>query len=246
MNRLRFSIQSVPEWGHRERKIADGSKANTKTLLDIYDRLYAHFGPRHWWPAKDAFEVMVGAILTQNTAWSNVEKAIRNLRKKRLLSPRKMRKVPLRELATLIRPSGFYNEKAKKLKAFVKFLINLCGGSIKKLYPKDMSVLREKLLDVKGIGQETADSILLYALGKPIFVVDAYTKRIFTRHKLISENADYREIQNFFMDNIPKKVKFLNEYHALIVETGKSYCKKKKPFCKICPLRVAKYGKNMV
>ncbi|MGB2705981.1 MAG: endonuclease III domain-containing protein [Candidatus Omnitrophota bacterium] len=197
---------------------------------EIYRLLYAHFGPRHWWPAASPFEVMVGAILTQNTAWPNVEKAIANLKKKRALSPRKLKHIPLRTLKTLIKPSGFYNEKAKKLKNFINFLMKTPQKKIN----------REALLKVKGIGQETADSILLYALGKNVFVVDAYTKRIFSRHRLIPNNATYGQIQEFFTRNLPKRRRLFNEYHALIVEAGKNYCKKKKPLCKICPLRVVK------
>ncbi|UCD54695.1 MAG: endonuclease III domain-containing protein [Candidatus Omnitrophota bacterium] len=212
----------------------------TKKILDIYNRLYAHFGPQHWWPAENPFEVMVGAILTQNTAWSNVEKAITNLKRKKLLSPQKIERARTRTLAAAIKSSGFYNEKAKKLKAFIKFLILFCGSNINKLYPNGAEALRKEFLKIKGIGEETADSILLYALNKPIFVIDAYTKRIFTRHGLISEDATYGEIQKFFMDNIPKKVKLFNEYHALIVETGKNYCKKNNPLCEICPLKVTK------
>ena len=206
-------------------------------LVHIYNKLYAHFGPRHWWPAKTPFEVMVGAILTQNTAWSNVEKAIGNLRKKRLLSPEKIGKVASGELRTLIRPSGFYNEKTKKLKTFVGFLNGFGKKGIEKLSRYETKPLRKILLGLKGIGPETADSILLYAFGKSVFVVDAYTKRIFSRHGLVSKNATYDEIQKFFADNLSKSAKLFNEYHALIVETGKNYCRKKKPFCKICPLR---------
>jgi len=218
----------------------------TKTLLDIYNRLHAHFGPQHWWPAENPFEVMIGAILTQNTAWSNVEKAIANLKRRKLLSPRKIERIHPRTLAVAIRPSGFYNEKAKKLKAFIKFLISFTGGNINKLRSNGTALLRKKLLGIKGIGEETADSILLYALNKPIFVVDAYTKRVFTRHKLISKDAAYGEIQRFFMNNLPRRVKLFNEYHALIVEAGKNYCKKNNPLCKICPLKDFKYDKNMV
>ncbi|MBN1353940.1 MAG: endonuclease III domain-containing protein [Candidatus Omnitrophica bacterium] len=209
---------------------------NREIILDIYKKLYAHFGPQHWWPAKSSFEVMVGAILTQNAAWSNVEKAIHNLKKKKLLSPERMRVTPLSRLAGLVRPSGFYNEKARKLKTFVRFLKRLSGGDIKKLQKYSMPELRERLLGVKGIGEETADSILLYAVHKPVFVVDAYTKRIFSRHGLMVKDASYSSAQAFFMDNMPKQEKLFNEYHALIVETGKKYCKKRKPKCNLCPL----------
>ncbi len=209
-----------------------------RKLKNIYNQLYAHFGPRHWWPAKTPFEVMVGAILTQNTAWSNVEKAIENLKRENALSLRKIKRLPLRKLAALIKPSGFYNDKAKKLKALVKFLNNFSGGRLARLRGSRVDSLRQALLGVAGIGPETADSILLYALGKSVFVVDAYTKRIFARHELISEKATYEEIQNFFMSNLPRNPGLFNEYHALIVETGKHFCKKKNPRCEICPLSV--------
>ncbi len=197
------------------------------SLKNIYNKLYSHFGPQHWWPAKTTFEVMVGAILTQNTAWPNVERAIKNLKKEKLLSPRKINDVSLRKLGSVIKPSGFYNEKAKKLKNFVKFLLKHGTANIR----------REDLLGVKGIGPETADSILLYALGKPVFVVDAYTRRVFARHKLIPEDASYEQIQAFFMKNLSNSTRLFNEYHALIVKVGKNYCRKNKPLCEICPLK---------
>ena len=217
-----------------------------RALLKIYKTLYAHFGPRSWWPADTSFEVMIGAVLTQNTAWRNVEKAIKNLKKAHLLSPKKIAKVHLRTLEDAVRPSGFYKEKAKKLKNLVRFLDISCKGSIRKLSLENTSSLREKLLSVKGIGPETADSILLYALNKSIFVVDAYTKRIFSRHLLVSKDSNYEETQELFMKNLPHKRKLFNEYHALIVELGKNYCKKRKPLCGKCPLKAFKYRKNMI
>ena len=213
----------------------------SNVLMDIYRRMYDHFGPRHWWPADSPFEVMIGAILTQNAAWVNVEKAISNLRKKRVLSAHKINRINIETLQNLIRPSGFYKEKAKKLKAFVKLFLSL--SNVNSYNTKD---LRKLLLDVKGIGPETADSILLYALEKPVFVIDAYTKRIFSRHGLIENEQTYDEIQSFFTKNIPGDRILFNEYHALIVEVGKNYCKKKNPLCKICPLKVVKPLKNMV
>jgi endonuclease-3 related protein len=213
-----------------------GVMKHRKKLMKIYGRLHERFGSRKWWPARTAFEVMVGAILTQNTAWTNVEKAIANLKKEKMLSVKKMHRVRRTALEGLIRPSGFYKEKAKKLKAFVKFLTEKYKGSIKNMLPAETTVLRAELLDVKGVGPETADSILLYALGKPVFVVDAYTKRIFSRHKFFSADADYARVHDFFMRNLPKDVKLFNEYHALIVETGKKFCKKTAPHCKTCPL----------
>ena len=221
-------------------------RVNRKVLMEIYKRLYAHFGPRRWWPADTPFEVMVGAILTQNAAWTNAAKAIENLKKEKLLSVRKMGEARHRKLSRLIRPSGFYKEKTKKLKNLIKFLRSICQGRIPALGAYRTKTLREKLLNVKGIGPETADSILLYALGRPVFVVDAYTRRIFSRHKLLSDRATYGQIQKFFMDALGKNTGLFNEYHALIVETGKNYCRKTKPLCKICPLKLVKHEKNMV
>lgn len=222
-----------------------------KSLRNIYKMLYAHFGPRHWWPAESPFEVMVGAILTQNTAWPNVEKAITNLKRKRLLSPRKIDRATSKSLYDPLRPSGYYKEKSKKLKAFVKFLIQFSKGNIDKLRTYGTKSLRKELLKIKGVGPETADSMLLYALNKPVFVVDAYTKRILTRHKLIPRDATYEKIQDFFMNSLPRRAKLFNEYHALIVEAGKNYCKKRKPLCKICPLsaiggKTVDFNKDMV
>jgi len=217
-----------------------------KALLAIYRKLFRHFGPRHWWPGEGAFEVMVGAILTQNTAWPNVEKAINNLKKEKALSPKKLETIKLKKLRRLIKPSGYYNEKAKKLKNLTAFLRRSCGFEIKKLKRKKLKELRRSLLGVNGIGPETADSILLYALEKPVFVVDAYTRRIFSRLGLIGENAGYAEIQSFFTDNLPKKTKLFNEYHALIVELGKTYCRKGRAICGKCPLKLGKKRGNMV
>jgi len=215
-----------------------------KSLKNIYDKMHRHFGPRCWWPAKSRFEVMVGAVLTQNTSWSNVEKAISNLKKEKCLSLSRIKNIPTGKLSKLIRPSGFHRQKAKKLKDFVNFLFELSNGKINKLLNIDIDILRVQLLSVNGIGPETADSILLYALDKPIFVVDTYTKRIFGRHNLIDNDASYGEVQNFFMNNLNPDLKLFNEYHALIVETGKTYCKKKKPLCSECPLGVRKTGQK--
>jgi len=179
---------------------------------------------------------MVGAILTQNTSWQNVEKAIKNLKKARVLTPDKLYKTSHKKLAALIRPAGYFNIKAKRLKNFLKFLSKSYNNNIKRLSSGDAKVLREELLLVNGIGPETADSILLYALNKPAFVVDAYTKRIFSRHKLIKENSSYEEIQGFFKSKLSSDVKLFNEYHALIVKLGKDFCLKRKPRCKLCPL----------
>lgn len=212
-----------------------------KTVEEIYKRLYSHFGPQGWWPAKTPFEVMVGAILTQNTNWANVERSINNLRKHRLLSPKKLKEVPLRKLAVLIRPAGYFNIKAKRLKNFVNFLFKEYQGDIKDMFKEDHLSLRTKLLRVNGIGPETADSILLYAGKKPIFVVDAYTKRVLYRHNLIEKKEGYSDIQNLFMDHLQQDAKIFNEFHALIVRLGKDICRTK-PLCEMCPLNDLSYS----
>ncbi|MBU2462419.1 endonuclease III domain-containing protein [bacterium] len=207
-----------------------------KVLQEIFDRLYAKFGPMGWWPGDTQIEIIIGAILTQNTAWSNVEKAIANLKREGLLSPQALRDVGIERLAELIKPSGYYNQKAKKIKHFIDFLFSSYNGSLNKMFETDTLFLRENLLIINGIGPETADSILLYAGGKPVFVVDAYTKRILGRHNLCSENAHYPEVQALFIENLPKDVQLFNEYHALFVRLGKETCKKREPLCKSCPL----------
>lgn len=205
-------------------------------LEEIYERLFKTFGPQHWWPGETPFEVCIGAILTQNAAWTNVEKAINNLKRERLLTPQALKKVSINRLARLIKPTGYFNQKAKKVKHFIKFLFDNYGGSLKKMFSEDFLILRSKLLEVNGIGLETADSILLYAANKPIFVIDAYTRRILSRNNLIEPNASYIEIQNLFMNNLKNEASLFNEYHALLVRLGKEICKTK-PNCSICPLK---------
>ncbi|MFH1848139.1 MAG: endonuclease III domain-containing protein [Candidatus Omnitrophota bacterium] len=212
-------------------------KTAARTLIKIYKKLYGAFGPQRWWPGDTAFEVMIGAVLTQNTAWSNVEKAIRNLRSAGLLNQKKFAAVPVKRLALLIRPSGYYNMKAMRLKNAMTYIDRNFGGSLKKLFALETAELRKTLLGINGIGQETADSIILYAAEKPVFVVDAYTKRIFSRHRIIPGDASYEAVQKLFMSNLPKKTRLYNEYHALIVKLGKDFCKKSKPNCKACPLK---------
>jgi endonuclease-3 related protein len=207
-----------------------------KLLMEMYRKLFEAYGPMHWWPGETPFEVMVGAILTQNTSWKNVEKAIGRLKEKKRLSPRGIRQLPKSTLASLIRSSGYFRIKAERLKVFVGFLFDEYGGRIKKMKRERGGGLRRKLLDVKGIGPETADSILLYGLKKPIFVVDAYTKRILSRHGIVSEKASYEEVQNLFMDHLPHRERLFNEYHALLVHLGKTLCKKV-PRCARCPLK---------
>lgn len=206
-------------------------------LLEIYEKLFKAFGPQGWWPAETPFEVCIGAILTQNTNWQNVEKAIRNLKQMNLLEPVKLYQLPLDELAQIIRPCGYYNIKAKRLKNFLTFLFKEYKGELFKMAEEETQVLREKLLSVKGLGPETVDSILLYALERPVFVVDAYTYRIFFRHHFIPEEISYEELRSFFETNLPSDVALFKEYHALIVACGKTYCKKTKPLCSTCPLQ---------
>ncbi len=204
-------------------------------LTSIYQRLFKAWGPQHWWPAKTPFEVIVGAILTQNTSWTQVEKAIKNLKEQDLLSPERILKISLPELAQAIRPSGYFNQKTRRLKTFVAFLQQRFKGDLQIMAEESMGQLRKELLELSGIGPETADSILLYAFHQPIFVVDAYTYRIFTRQGMIEEEVSYEELQNFFMDHLPLEAPLFNEYHALIVREAKEFCRKR-PLCSECPI----------
>ncbi len=208
---------------------------HSKILPKIYERLFKTFGPQAWWPAQSPFEVIVGAILTQNTNWGNVEKALTNLKQKNLLSPELLHKIPIKKLTLLIRPAGYFNVKTKRLKSFIHFLFENYNGDLKKMGQEETEVLRQKLLSVNGIGPETADSILLYAFHKPIFVVDSYTKRILYRHDLIDKDDDYHSVQKIFMSSLALDEKMFNEYHALLVRVAKDYCKTK-PQCEQCPL----------
>ncbi|MGB9761278.1 MAG: endonuclease III domain-containing protein [Caldimicrobium thiodismutans] len=215
-------------------KLSDLKRKNI--LLEIFERLFQHFGPQKWWPAETPFEVCVGAILTQNASWKNVEKAIANLKERGLLHPLKLYHLSLEELANLIKPSGYYNIKAKRLKNFVKFLVENYEGDLEKMKEERLETLREKLLQIRGLGPETVDSILLYALEKPVFVVDAYTYRILSRHNLCPEETTYEELQSFFYAHLEKDIELFKEYHALLVACGKTFCKKKEPLCEGCPL----------
>jgi len=211
--------------------------AHSSVLLRYYDAMSVALGPMHWWPAKTPFEVIVGAILTQSTAWGNVEMAIANLRTAKLLTPSAMLRVQTSRLATLIRPSGYFRQKAKKLKAFVRFLQTNYNGSLARMFRTPTTALREKLLEVHGIGPETADSILLYGGNHPIFVVDAYTHRILGRHGITDGKADYEKVRALIEKSIPRQAELFNEFHALIVNTGKNWCRKSAPRCEGCPLR---------
>jgi endonuclease-3 related protein len=205
-------------------------------LHDYYDALFEKHGPQSWWPGRTRFEIIVGAILVQNTAWSNVERAIVALRSERLLTPAGIERVPQAKLARLIRSSGYFRQKARKVKAFVKFLRKNYAGSLTRMFRMPTDKLREQLLTVHGIGPETADSMLLYAGGHPVFVVDAYTRRVLERHGLVHEKATYEEIRRLFENSLPKRVSLFNEYHALMVHTGKHFCKPRAPLCSACPL----------
>ncbi|HEV57648.1 MAG TPA: endonuclease III domain-containing protein [Phycisphaerales bacterium] len=205
------------------------------TIRDIYRRLYDRFGPQHWWPGDGRFEIIVGAILTQNTNWTNVERAIERLRQAGVLCPEAMAALPIDTLAEHIRPAGYYNLKARRLKAFLTWLFDRFGGDLTGPDRMATVTLREELLDVSGIGPETADSILLYAFERAVFVVDAYTARIAARHGLIELGTDYESLRSVFEDALPPDVTLFNEYHALLVRVGKAYCKRR-PRCTGCPL----------
>lgn len=208
----------------------------THALQEIYRRLYERYGPQHWWPGEEPFEVMVGAVLTQSAAWVNVERAIANLKAAGALNPRTLREIPLPDLARLIRPSGYFNAKARKLKALVEWLEKSCGDDLDRLFSRDMAGLRRELLGVYGIGEETADSILLYAASKPSFVIDAYTHRILHRLGLADDKASYAGLQELFTARLPRDVPLYNEYHALLVRHGKTTCKRRNPACSSCCL----------
>jgi endonuclease III related protein len=205
-------------------------------LEEYYNSLFAAFGPQHWWPGKTQFEVIVGAILTQNTSWTNVEQAIASLGGKRLLSATAIERTPVERIEALIRPSGYFRQKARKLKAFCAFLRAEYGGSLKRMFETPTILLREKLLGVFGIGPETADSILLYAGAHPVFVVDAYTKRMLARHGWVDEEAKYEDVRSMVERQFLADTAHLNEFHALIVNTGKNFCRPQQPLCGQCPL----------
>jgi len=219
---------------HRKKKTP--LKAASRELLNIYRLLLDRFGPLDWWPGETPFEVMVGAILTQNTAWTNVEKAIAAMKAESVMTPEAIASVDLRKLKRLVRPSGYYNQKATRLKTFTRFFLAEYGGSVERMAREETSAVREKLLAVNGIGPETADSIILYALEKPIFVIDAYTRRAFSRLGCLPPDADYHEAQDFFLKHLPADVALYNDFHAQIVYLGKDYCKPK-PRCGECPLQ---------
>ena len=207
---------------------------NRKELLrEVYARLFAFFGPLRWWPAETPFEVILGAILTQNTAWKNVATAIESLRRHDLLSFERLCGLSAQEIAPFIRSSGFYNEKAKKIKIFCTHILTKWDGGLGEFLAQGMESLRTDLLAIRGIGPETADSILLYALQKPTFVVDAYTFRILSRHQLAPESCAYEDLRRLFMDHLSADVGLYQEYHALLVRLGKELCRPQ-PLCQSC------------
>ncbi len=212
------------------------SEENSNPLHRVFSLLADHYGPLHWWPADTPFEVAIGAILTQNTAWTNVEKAIANLRREGALEAHVMRGLSRSTLEELIRPAGFFRQKAERLHLFVAHLFAGHGGSLERLLDGPLDEVRTALLAQKGIGPETADSILLYAGGHPSFVVDAYTRRLLERLALIDGGESYQQIRSFFMENLPADTELFNEYHALIVELCKDVCRKRAPRCSLCPL----------
>jgi endonuclease-3 related protein len=211
-----------------------GSRTKER-LTDVYRRLETEFGDLGWWPGESPFEVAVGAVLTQNTTWRNVEKAIERLKDADLLSAEAFQNVTTEELAGYIVPAGYYNVKARRLKSLVGFLWAECGGRVEALAEIPVAEARRKLLAVNGVGPETADSILLYAAGVPTFVVDAYTHRILYRHGLVPEESGYDEVKAVFEDNLEPDTDMFNKFHALLVKCGHIYCKPK-PKCGGCPL----------
>jgi endonuclease-3 related protein len=212
-----------------------GRKKLTRVLQDIYRRLFERYGPQHWWPAREPFEVIVGAILTQSTAWTNVEKAIANLRAAGKLSAAALRTLPANELAALIHPCGYYNVKARRLKAFTDWLGERYADNLDEMFTGDTGTQRTQLLDIYGIGEETADSIMLYAGNRPAFVIDAYTRRIIDRLGLTPQHPSYNGYQALFTANLPADAGLFNEYHALLVRHAKEACRKR-PLCRGCCL----------
>lgn len=206
-------------------------------LHEAYERLFSAYGPQSWWPAESPFEVIIGAVLTQNTSWNNVEKAIANLRSNDLLDPLALYRIPVAELEELIRPAGYFRLKAQRLHNLLQWLIDRYDGSLDAMFSTNLGELREQLLAVSGIGPETADSILLYAGNLPTFVVDTYTYRVCSRHGWIDFQSDYHEIKEHFESVLAQDARLYNEYHALLVRVGKEHCRKQRPICEGCPLQ---------
>lgn len=208
----------------------------SKILQDIYQKLLNHYGPQYWWPAKSTFEMMVGAILTQNTNWLNVKKCLEKMELNRLLHAETLHLLSAEELAPYLQSAGYFNLKAKRLKNLVHYLVETYQVDFERMKQKEMKALRAELLAIKGVGPETADSILLYGLEKLVFVIDQYTYRVLSRHALIAEESDYESMQELMMENLPADLQLYKEYHALIVRVGNEFCKPK-PRCETCPLK---------
>lgn len=204
-------------------------------IQNAFDALFRHYGKQHWWPAKTRLEIMLGAILTQNTAWANVDLALSNLRKADALTFQALEESSREQIAEWIRPSGFFNQKSGYIKAMIEMIRDRFDGSLDNLFSLETRELREELLSWKGFGKETADSVILYAANKPAFVVDAYTKRICTRHEWVNEKVKYDDLAKLFTDHLPEDTQLFNEYHALIVQVCKEHCNTK-PKCEGCPL----------
>lgn len=203
--------------------------------MEMFDRMLHYFGPQHWWPGETELEMMVGAILTQNTSWKNVEKAINNLKEKGMLNVKGLNNIPFHMLAEEIRPAGYFNIKAGRIKNLISFIMDKYSGDMEVLLKEETDALRESLVSIKGVGAETADSILLYAAGRPVFVIDSYTYRILNRHGIVDDQITYYELQELFTESLKPDMVLFNEFHALIVRTGKDFCRGK-PLCDSCPL----------
>ncbi len=236
-------LRGVSEWPHLKRGHSSGTRSTStgsnqpqRTLLRYYRRLRHHFGHRDWWPARTRFEVILGALLTQNTNWSNVEKALANLRGARALTPARLSRLHAATLARLLRPSGYYRQKARAVRGFLAHLNNGYRGSLARLLARPTDELREELLALRGIGPETADSILLYAAGRPVFVIDTYTRRVLARHGLAQSKTSYEQLQAYFETHLPRRPALYNDFHAQLVAVGKHYCHRQRPDCAACPL----------
>jgi endonuclease-3 related protein len=214
-----------------------------RRLLRLYTVLDARYGPQDWWPARSRFEVAVGAVLTQHTAWTGVARAIGNLRAARRLAPRRLSRVSLPRLGRLIRPAGTWRLKAQRLRALAVFFLDRAGGRLERLRGAHLETLREELLEVRGIGPETADAILLYALDRPVFVADAYTRRVLSRHRMVPADIGYEALRRHLETNLPGDPALFNELHALLVAVAKSHCRAR-PRCEGCPLRFDLRGRR--
>jgi len=214
-----------------------GVETRSNPYTEVYQLLVDHFGAQGWWPADSPFEILVGAVLTQNTNWSNVSKAIDNLRQAGVLSYSSLQLLSVDEIAEYIRPSGYFNLKAQRLKNLLNMIEEVYCDDFDLFLGDGHDNARQNLLSVKGVGPETADAILLYACHQPAFVIDAYTHRVFSRHSLVDEETDYESMQELFLRKLPEDVELFNEYHALIVKTATTYCKKNNPLCDRCPLQ---------